>query len=338
MLNEWFPIICLDCKQFPLITYNHSNDLLLKCPCGKNKQILLNNYIKQLKTIKEAIPFNNKCTYHNNNSFEYYCLKCKHHLCKLCNEKHNNQHQIINLTIPINTITIQEDLNIYINNINNSLLQYRNQQINYYLNQINEIEYLYKKKYNQIQSYCLLIQSIIYTYTQYRYNYNCILNILNNCFFDKSNITTFDNNTFKEYCNSIQMIYNNNIFKYELSNILLTINNKQINNGQITLFTTEKNHIIYYGEIKNNNKKDGYGIFYYSNGDIEYEGQWKDDKVDGYGIYYCSNGNKYEGQLKDDKSDGYGILYYSNGDIAYEGQWKDDKFDGYGIYYYLNGK
>ena len=96
------------------------------------------------------------------------------------------------------------------------------------------------------------------------------------------------------------MIYNNNIFKYELSNILLTINNKQINNGQITLFTTEKNHIIYYGEIKNNNKKDGYGIGYYSNGN-KYEGQWKDDKKDGYGIYYYSNGEKYEGQWKDDK-------------------------------------
>ena len=49
------------------------------------------------------------------------------------------------------------------------------------------------------------------------------------------------------------------------------------------------------------NKKDGYGIVYYSNGNIEYQGQWKDNKKDGYGIFYYSNGEKYEGQWKDGK-------------------------------------
>ena len=57
---------------------------------------------------------------------------------------------------------------------------------------------------------------------------------------------------------------------------------------------------------------------------------------EGYGIYYFSNGDKYEGEWKNDKREGYGIYYYSDKD-KYEGEWKNDLKDGYGIYYYLNG-
>ena len=47
----------------------------------------------------------------------------------------------------------------------------------------------------------------------------------------------------------------------------------------------------YIGENKNK-VKEGYGIYYYSDG-FNYEGEFKNDLKDGYGIYYCSNGFKY---------------------------------------------
>ena len=71
-----------------------------------------------------------------------------------------------------------------------------------------------------------------------------------------------------------------------------------------------------------NNKRDGYGIKYYSNGN-RYEGEFKNDNKDGYGIYLYSNGDKYEGERKNNKRDGYGIKYYSNGN-RYEGEFKND--------------
>ena len=90
----------------------------------------------------------------------------------------------------------------------------------------------------------------------------------------------------------------------------------------------------YIGENKNK-IKEGYGIYYCSNGS-KYEGEWKNDKREGYGIYYFSNGDRYEGQYNNDKREGYGIYYFSNGG-KYEGEWKNDKRKGYGIMYYSNG-
>ncbi|NUM34683.1 MAG: hypothetical protein HUU50_09070 [Candidatus Brocadiae bacterium] len=93
---------------------------------------------------------------------------------------------------------------------------------------------------------------------------------------------------------------------------------------------------IYEGEIKDG-KRNGYGIFYYLNGN-QYEGEWKDDKRNGYGIEYKHDIlNIYQGEWKDDKRNGYGIEY-SFDHLTYEGEWKDDKKNGHGIEYYTNGE
>lgn len=61
-------------------------------------------------------------------------------LCKVCNEKHNDKQQIINLTIKIKTI-IQKDIDSNIQNRNHPLLKYTKKKT-IIINQINEIDQL----------------------------------------------------------------------------------------------------------------------------------------------------------------------------------------------------
>ena len=63
-----------------------------------------------------------------------------------------------------------------------------------------------------------------------------------------------------------------------------------------------------------------------------YEGEWRYDIRNGYGIFYFINGDKYIDEWKNNLKEGYGILYYSNGN-KYEGQWKNDLMEGYGKLY-----
>ena len=63
-----------------------------------------------------------------------------------------------------------------------------------------------------------------------------------------------------------------------------------------------------------------------------YEGECLKDKKEGYGIKYYLNGDRYEGEWKNDKREGNGTIYFSNVD-RYEGEFKNDIFDGYGIFY-----
>ena len=81
----------------------------------------------------------------------------------------------------------------------------------------------------------------------------------------------------------------------------------------------DKNGDKYIG-IKQNNKREGYGIYYYSNGD-KYEGEFKNNKREGYGIIYFSNRDKFEGIFKNDYVDGYGIFYSVLG-FKYKGYFK----------------
>ena len=90
----------------------------------------------------------------------------------------------------------------------------------------------------------------------------------------------------------------------------------------------------YEGYFKND-KKNGTGIFYYNNGD-KYEGNFEEGNYEGKGIFYFNNGDRYEGNFEKNKYSGKGKYYYHNGDI-FDGYWMDDKKYGEGIYFYKNG-
>lgn len=88
------------------------------------------------------------------------------------------------------------------------------------------------------------------------------------------------------------------------------------------------------------NKYNGYGIYYepsINDDEIfikDYSGYWKNGQREGEGITFYDNGNIYfEGEFKNDER--YkGTQYYENGDLMYEGYYNVDEFEGEGILYY----
>lgn len=94
--------------------------------------------------------------------------------------------------------------------------------------------------------------------------------------------------------------------------------------------------LIFSGEYEQGNAYRG--ISYYSNGNIRYEGDWKNNMCHGFGKYYWPNGNiYYDGEWENDKFSGRGKLYYESGVLRYEGNFSEDQYNGYGINYYENG-
>ena len=74
-----------------------------------------------------------------------------------------------------------------------------------------------------------------------------------------------------------------------------------------------------------NDVENGNGIYYYSNGNIKYDGEYVNDKAEGKGQYIWEDGKYYIGQWKNGLFHGKGIEYYSNGKIKYEGDYINDK-------------
>jgi len=95
-----------------------------------------------------------------------------------------------------------------------------------------------------------------------------------------------------------------------------------------------KNGDKYVGEYKND-LKDGHGTYYWKNGD-KYVGEWKNDQKDGRGTYCWKNGDKYVGEYKNDLKHGQGTYYYTDG-TKYIGEWKNDKRTGHGKLIFLDG-
>ena len=79
---------------------------------------------------------------------------------------------------------------------------------------------------------------------------------------------------------------------------------------------------MYYGEGNND--------YLNFNEECRYEGQYKNGKREGYGIYYMTNGDRYEGEFQNNLYNGRGSYYWSNG-LIYFGRFKDHKKEGIGI-------
>ena len=92
----------------------------------------------------------------------------------------------------------------------------------------------------------------------------------------------------------------------------------------------------YIGKL-NGEKRDGKGTLFDINGDIIYEGEYKNDKRNGKGIYYEKNKIIYEGDFINNKAEGKGKLFFENGDY-YIGEFKNDIINGNGKLYRINDK
>ena len=88
-----------------------------------------------------------------------------------------------------------------------------------------------------------------------------------------------------------------------------------------------ENGEYYIGQYKNG-LRNGKGIEYYSNGNIQYEGDWVNNKPEGNGKYIWENGQYYIGEWKNGLRNGKGTLYYSNGKTETEGNFINNVFAG----------
>ena len=79
-------------------------------------------------------------------------------------------------------------------------------------------------------------------------------------------------------------------------------------------------------DVVKNFKRNGEGKEYYKNGNLKYEGNFKNDLYDDdNGKYYYENGNVYIGQFKNGKEYGEGIIYNKEGEPINIDEYKEDE-------------
>lgn len=105
--------------------------------------------------------------------------------------------------------------------------------------------------------------------------------------------------------------------------------------------TGEKAQGASYNGEWHDNKKNGYGVQIYPNGE-KYEGQWANGLRNGEGTLWVpiGKGKKlrklYVGSWRDDKRHGRGTCYFRNGEF-FQGTWDNGKMHGQGTLRYSNG-
>ena len=276
--------------SLPFKTFEELNDFIEHCNRISEKE--KDSYIKY---IEDMI---NKLNDLKNNIFENYN---KSKLRRLTQQKlikylfgnficfSDNYQQIKNMN-SINyicpTLFLYNDINFLKSAQNYSL----------YLKKESFIEINPDKKLNR--------EEISSLFNKYKLKYKGILNS-KNFMAPSTNIGNNDSNSNKAYVNTVQ----------SESSLIYP-----------TLFKIYNSTGIYYGEICNN-KRNGVGKQF--NKKDEFEGIWNDDEiVKGKAIYFSDEGNIiYEGEFKDGLENGYGQKLYPNNRV-YKGIFINGKIDG----------
>lgn len=90
------------------------------------------------------------------------------------------------------------------------------------------------------------------------------------------------------------------------------------------------NNNVYIGDIKDDNKMEGYGIYIINDKKVIVEGIWKKGCLI-YGRIFFSNDDIYEGEISQSLPNGTGKFFFGNGDI-YKGDFILGEITGKGIY------
>lgn len=84
----------------------------------------------------------------------------------------------------------------------------------------------------------------------------------------------------------------------------------------------------YYGPTRNK-RPDGYGLFWYSSGDL-YIGTWVDGMPSGHGYYYMAEGGFYFGAVDKGYANGHGVYFRKQDKLYYQGVFQAGFMDGKG--------
>ena len=86
-------------------------------------------------------------------------------------------------------------------------------------------------------------------------------------------------------------------------------------------------------------KKHGLESFYYEDGTLEKEENWKNGKEDGLTRWFDKSGQlEEESNWKDGKKNGFTKIYYKSGQLKEEANFKNDKINGLAKKYYVSGQ
>ena len=72
-------------------------------------------------------------------------------------------------------------------------------------------------------------------------------------------------------------------------------------------------------------------------GQVLYEGEWRNGVRCGYGRCYFGNGEFYCGMFHDNMMNGKGTYYYATGQPRFVGEFRNDKRNGEGTEYDIHG-
>lgn len=119
--------------------------------------------------------------------------------------------------------------------------------------------------------------------------------------------------------------------------MIVLYNSNYTATAEIGILYDESGTKLYEGGLKNG-LPEGQGKLYYS-GALDYDGTWANGAEKGSGKeFYLMNGQVlYEGEFKDSHWNGYGKAYYEDGKPMYEGNFVNDDYTGAGKSYYSNG-
>lgn len=97
--------------------------------------------------------------------------------------------------------------------------------------------------------------------------------------------------------------------------------------------------LIFQGNYANDVRDGEEGKEYYENGNVKYEGDYKNGFFHGNGTAYYEDGSiEYVGSFENGQFHGSGTIYYENGEIQYKGEWSNGSADGEGEHYDEDGK
>lgn len=129
---------------------------------------------------------------------------------------------------------------------------------------------------------------------------------------------------YKDYIPNGFGIYRNYLTNLQLTGIFM--NNKF---SDIGIEESGEGGYIYNGEFLNN-KKEGYGIMVWKDGQ-KYWGEFKNNQMNGYGIIEYPGKIFYQGEVRNGRMEGFGEFFWKR-NKKYIGYYQNDQRNGFGIY------
>ncbi|EJK73265.1 hypothetical protein THAOC_05121, partial [Thalassiosira oceanica] len=95
--------------------------------------------------------------------------------------------------------------------------------------------------------------------------------------------------------------------------------------GELSKGTVKyRNGDVYHGDLKDDVRRHGSGVYRYKFSGDTYVGGWSDGKQEGEGTMIYANGARYEGEWRGGSRHGQGKMIFKNANV-FEGEWENDK-------------